>query len=142
MAPVARYLRMFAAAAVVAAVSGAAQAGHDYEAPVDLIAQEKVKRLIDIGEDVTFIDMRSAEDFANGRLPNAKSIPIDVLGHRWKEIPTGGRVVLYCACPPGQKDETYAFTLLLQEKYRNITVLEDGYAGWVKRGYPVEAASR
>ena len=44
--------------------------------------------------------------------------------------------------PPGQKDETYAFTLMLQEKYRNITVLEDGYAAWVKRGYPVEAVSR
>jgi len=142
MAPVARHILGLAAACFAATVSSSLQAGHDWEEPVDFIAQEKVKRLIDIGEDVVFIDMRSAEEFAKGHLPNAKSIPIEVLGQRWKEIPTSGRVVLYCTCPPGQKDETYAFTLMLQEKYRNITVLEDGYAAWVKRGYPVEAASR
>lgn len=130
------------AAALAAALGMNAQAGHDFEEPVDFVPQEKIKRLIDIGEDVVFIDMRSAEEFAKGHLPNAKSIPIDTLGHRWKEIPTSGRVVLYCSCPPGQRDETYAFTLMLQEKYRNVTVLEDGFAAWVTRGYPVEAASR
>lgn len=142
MAPVARYLRMLAAAVVVAAAGAHAQAGHDFEEPVDFVPQEKVKQLIDIGEDVVFIDLRSPEEFAKGHLPNAKSIPIDVLGHRWNEISKSGRVVLYCSCPPGQRDETYAFTLMLQEKYRNITVLEAGFADWVKRGYPVEAASR
>jgi rhodanese-related sulfurtransferase len=142
MAPVARYVRVFVAALFAATASAPSQAGHDYEEPVDFVSQEQIKKLIDIGEDVTFVDMRSAEDFARGHLPNAKSIPVDVLGHRWKEIPTSGRVVLYCACPPGQKDETYAFTLMRQEKYRNVTVLESGYAEWVKRGYPVEAASR
>jgi rhodanese-related sulfurtransferase len=141
MAPVARYVRAFAVAVIAAAVVATAQAGHDYEEPVDFVSPEQVKRLIDIGEDVTFVDMRSAEDFAKGHLPHAKSIPVDVLGHRWKEIPTSGRVVLYCTCPPGQKDETYAFTLMRQEKYRNITVLEAGYADWVKRGYPVEVGS-
>ena len=139
---VVRNLRTLLAAALVAAAGTGVQAGHDFEEPVDFVPQEKVKGLIDIGEDVVFIDMRSAEEFAKGHLPGAKSIPIDVLGHRWAEIPKSGRVVLYCACPPGQKDETYAFTLMLQEKYRNITVLEDGYAAWVKRGYPVEAVSR
>ena len=142
MAPVARYVPTFVAAALFAASGVSAQAGHDFEEPVDFVAQEKIKRLIDIGEEVTFIDMRSAEEFAKGHLPNAKSIPIETLGHRWKEIPTSGRVVLYCTCPPGQRDETYAFTLMLQEKYRNIAVLENGFAGWVKSGYPVEAASR
>jgi rhodanese-related sulfurtransferase len=141
MALAARYVRMLAAAAFVAAGT-VVQAGHDFEEPVDFVAPEKIKQLIDIGEDVVFIDLRSPEEFAKGHLPNAKSIPVDVLGHRWKEIPKSGRVVLYCACPPGQRDETYAFTLMLQEKYRNITVLEAGFADWVKRGYPVEAVSR
>jgi rhodanese-related sulfurtransferase len=142
MALVARYLRMFAAAAFVAAAGARAQAGHDFEEPVDFVPQEKIKQLIDIGEEVVFIDLRSTEEFAKGHLPNAKSIPIDLLGHRWKEVPKSGRVVLYCACPPGQRDETYAFTLMLQEKYRNVTVLEAGFAAWVKRGYPVEPAAR
>lgn len=142
MAPVARYVLIFAAAAFIAAASESVWAGHDFEEPVDFVSQEKVKKLVDIGEDVTFVDMRSTEEFAKGHLPGAKSIPIDVLGHRWQEIPKSGRVVLYCACPPGQKDEMFAFTLMRQEKYRNVTVLEDGFNDWVKRGYPVETASR
>ena len=142
MARVARYPGILAAAVLAAALAAPVQAGHDYEEPVDFVPQEKVKQLVEIGEDVVFIDMRSADEFAKGHLPGAKSIPVDVLGHRWQEIPRSGRVIMYCSCPPGQKDETYAFTLMQQEKYRNITVLEDGFAGWVKRGYPVEAASR
>jgi rhodanese-related sulfurtransferase len=131
-----------AAAVFAAAVSVTAYAGHDFEEPVDFVTPEQVKRLLDIGEEITFIDMRSTEEFAKGHLPNAKSIPVDVLGHRWKEVPTSGRVVFYCSCPPEQRDEMYAFTLMRQEKYRNITVLEVGYADWVKRGYPTETASR
>lgn len=138
----ARYVGILAAVILAAPLLAGAQAGHDYEEPVDFISQDQVKKLVDVGEDVVFIDLRSAEEFAKGHLPNAKSIPVDVLGHRWMEIPTSGRVVFYCACPPGQKDETYAFTLMRQEKYRNVTVLEAGYADWVKRGFPVEAASR
>lgn len=142
MQRIARCIGILAAVTLAASLIASAQAGHDYEEPVDFIPQDQVKRLVDIGEDVIFIDMRSPEDFAKGRLPGAKSIPIGVLGQRWKEIPTSGRVILYCACPPGQKDETYAFTLMLQEKYRNVRVLESGYADWIKRGYPVEAGSR
>jgi rhodanese-related sulfurtransferase len=142
MAPVARYLLGLWLAAVVAAGLGVdARAGHDYEEPVDFVSAEQAKRLLDIGEEVAFIDLRPAADFAKGHLPGARSIPIEAIGQRWKEIPTSGRVVLYCACPPGQKDETYAFTLMRQEKYRNVTVLEAGYADWVKRGYPTEKAT-
>ena len=142
MVPVARYIRSLTAAVVATALVGTAQAGHDYEEPVDFVSQEQVKKLIDIGEEVTFIDLRSAEDFAKGHLPNAKSIQVETLGLRWKEIPRSGRVVLYCACPPGEREETFAFALMRQEKYRNVTVLEAGYTGWVKRGFPVETALR
>ena len=142
MAPIAQYRRVLAAAFFAAVFAANAQAGHDYEEPVEFIAQQQVKKLIDIGEDVVFIDLRSTEEFGKGHLPGAKSIPVEALRERWKEIPTAGRVVLYCACPPGQKDEMYAFTLLRQEKYRNITFLEAGFAEWAKHGLPVETATR
>ena len=137
-----RHLRALAAAIFAVTFAGSAQAGHDYEEPIEFVTQEQVKKLFDIGEDVTFIDLRNPEDFAKGHLPNAKSIPVESLSKRWSEVPRSGRVVLYCACPPGQRDETFAFALMRQEKYRNVTVLEAGYAGWVKRGFPVETASR
>ena len=142
MPPIAQYRRTLTAAFLAAVFAANAQAGHDYEEPVEFIAQQQVKKLIDIGEDVIFIDLRSAADFGKGHLPGAKSIPIEMLRERWKEIPTSGRVVLYCACPPEQKDEMYAFTLLRQEKFRNISFLEAGFAEWAKRGLPVETATR
>ena len=109
-----QYRRALAAAFFAATFAANTQAGHDYEEPIEFIAQQQVKKLVDIGEDVVFIDLRSAEEFGKGHLPGAKSIPIEALRDRLKEIPTSGRVVLYCACPPGQKDEMYAFTLLRQ----------------------------
>jgi rhodanese-related sulfurtransferase len=142
MVLIAQYRRALVAAFFAAVFAANAQAGHDYEEPVEFIAQQQAKKLIDIGEEVIFIDLRSGEEFGKGHLPGAKSIPIETLRDRWKEIPTSGRVVLYCACPPGQKDEMYAFTLLRQEKYRNITFLEAGFAEWAKRGLPVETATR
>ena len=142
MAQVARYGIGLAAAFFAAAVAATALAGHDYEEPIEFISQQQVKKLIDIGEDVVFVDLRSPEEFAKARLPGAKSIPIDSLRDRLKEIPTSGRVVLYCVCPPGQQDEMYAFTLLRQEKYRNIAVLDAGFGEWVKRGLPVETPPR
>lgn len=137
-----RHLRALAAAIFAVTFAASAQAGHDYEEPVEFASGEQVKKLIDIGEEVTFIDLRSPEDFAKGHLPNAKSIPVESLGKRWSDIPRSGRVVFYCACPPGQRDETFAFALMRQEKYRNVTVLEAGYTGWVKRGFSIETASR
>ena len=141
MALFARYLVAMWLAVLAAGLGAVAQAGHDFEEPVEFTAAEQVKRLLDIGENVVFIDLRLAEEFSKGHLPSARSIPIETLGHRWKEIPTAGRVVLYCTCPPGQRDETYAYSLLRQEKYRNIAFLEAGYTEWVKRGYPIEAAT-
>ncbi len=139
MAPVARHLLVACLAGALSVASLPSRAGHDYEEPVDFTPADQVKQLLDIGERVTFVDIREAADYGKGHLPNAVSIPVSEFDHRWSEIPKTGRVVLYCACPPGQKDETYAFLLLRQQRYLNITFIDSGYAGWVKRGYPVAA---
>jgi len=140
----ARGARYLACTCVVAAFwlgGRAAQAGHDEEEPVNLIAPDQVKRLLDIGERIAFIDLREAGAFKQGHLPRARSVPIAELAGRWGEIPQAGRVVLYCPCPQGKRDETYAYLLLRKERYRNVSVLEGGYPEWVRRGYPVQADS-
>lgn len=139
MAPVARYLSAACLAGALSLASLPSRAGHDYEEPVAFTPADQVKQLLDIGEQVTFVDIREAADYGKGHLPKAISIPVSEFGHRWSEIPKTGRVILYCTCPPGQRDETYAFLLLRQQRYLNITFIDGGYAGWVKRGYPVAA---
>jgi rhodanese-related sulfurtransferase len=86
------------------------------------------------------IDLRPAKEFQEKRLPGARSIPINELTKRFEEIPRIGRVVLYCACQIYDVADKAVF--LEYRGYRNVFVMPEGYAGWLKRGYPVETTRR
>lgn len=45
----------------------------------------------------TFVDVRSAAEFANGNAPGTINIPLQELGSRLSEIPKSSPVVLCCA---------------------------------------------
>jgi len=132
-------------AVVLALPPLAARAGHD-QVEDDLvyflpIAAERAKRLLDAGETIWFVDLRSVEDFKQQRVPGAHSIPLHDLSKRYQRIPTDGRVVLYCGCAEGNIEEGYAYQVLRGFGYRNVSVLEGGFAEWLRLGYPVEKAT-
>ena len=114
-----------------------AKAGHDDET-IETIPAERVKTMLDGGEQIIFVDLRSPGDFEKSRLPGARSIPIGDIQKRSAEIPKSGRVILYCSCPPGGLDESYSFLSLRSKGFRNVSVLAEGFDGWLKRKYPVE----
>ncbi len=119
-------------------MAGPAFAFHDGVGPgsAPVVSAEMTQRLREAGEPLSFIDLRPAEEFKTGHLPGARSIPFwDVL-KRYAEIPRTGRVILYCACSLNEVQPAYQF--LWDHGYRNVAFLEDGFPGWVKRGYPVE----
>lgn len=97
---------------------------------------EYVKRLIDEGDQPIFVDLRPAQDFARGRLPGARSVPLGDLRRRVADVPRAGRVVLYCACTHEEMAAAHQF--LQDQGYRNISVLDEGVEGWRKRGYPLD----
>jgi rhodanese-related sulfurtransferase len=113
----------------------AVRAGHDDEY-VDTIPAERVKKLLDSGEKIFLVDLRPGGDFQKARLPGAISIPISELQKRHQEIPKSGRVILYCACPPGGVDEAYSYLALRGKGHRNVSVLEEGFSGWSQRKFP------
>lgn len=113
-----------------------ASAGHGTGGPVLAIPAEYAKRLLDEGDQPIFVDLRPAGEFRKSRLPGARSLPLSELRRRYAEIPRTSRVILYCACPPLEVQAAYQF--LRDEGYRNISVMEEGFPGWVKRGYPLE----
>ena len=112
-------------------------AGHDDEY-IETISAERTKKLLDGGEKLVFVDLRPAGDFQKMRLPGALSIPIAELSKRLGEIPKAGRVILYCACPPGGVDESYSYLMLRGKGYRNVAVLENGVSAWAQRKLPIE----
>jgi rhodanese-related sulfurtransferase len=117
-----------------------ARAGHGVEDTVDNITSERVKQLLDSGEKLVFIDLRPVPDYQKDRLPGARSIPMPELAKRYPEVPKSGRVVLYCECKHAEVADRAIF--LEYRGHRNIFVMPEGYSGWVRRGYPLEAARR
>jgi rhodanese-related sulfurtransferase len=115
-------------------------AGHGLEDAVDNLSADRVKQLMDAGEKLVFIDLRPAKEYQERRLPGARSIPFAEVASRFSEIPKSGRVVLYCDCKPNDVADRAFF--LEYRGYRNIFIMPEGFAGWVKRGYPLETARR
>lgn len=113
-----------------------AGAGHGTGGPVLSLPAPYVKRLLDEGDPLIFVDLRLPDDFKRERLPKARSVPLRELLRRYAEVPRTGRVILYCDCLPEEIEAAYQF--LRDQGYRNISVMEEGFPGWVKRGYPVE----
>jgi rhodanese-related sulfurtransferase len=114
-------------------------AGHGEE-PVQMISPERVKFLLDNKEKIFFVDLRTPKEYQQRHLPGARSIPVAELEKRFGEIPRTGRVILYCSCRPG--DDSFAYYLLRDNDYGNISVIDDGFDGLVKRKFPLESGKR
>jgi 3-mercaptopyruvate sulfurtransferase SseA len=72
-----------------------AQQQEDPSIPITFIGVESVKQRLDADQPPLLVDVRSAEEYANGHLPKAVSIPLEVLSARMTEIPSDIPVVLY-----------------------------------------------
>ena len=123
-------------ATAVLLVSGMrAEADHGW-APVLTIDADSAKSLMDRGERVEPVDLRSPVEFKAGRLPRARSVPIADLPDRVDEVPRSGIVVLYCGCPHDQLLRAYQF--LRGRRHTNVFVLEGDIDAWRGQGYPLE----
>jgi rhodanese-related sulfurtransferase len=121
--------------AIGLAATGAAHAGHDSVPAVPVVRSDYVKALLDAREPVVLVDFRKASEYRAGHLPGAMSLPITELDRRFREIPAGARVILYCQCPLEEIATAYVF--LQGQGYRNQAVLEDGVDGWMRQRYPL-----
>jgi rhodanese-related sulfurtransferase len=105
-------------------------------APVLTIDAESAKSLMDRGERVEPLDLRSATEFQAGRLPRARSLPLRELPDRVDEVPQRGIVVLYCGCQRAELLRAYQF--LRGRRHANVYVLEGGIEAWQQLGYALE----
>ena len=73
------------------------------------------------------VDVRSAEEYALGTIPNAISIPIDDLRSRMNELPKHKNIYIFCQI--GLRGYL-AQRILIQNGYENVKNISGGYALW------------
>jgi rhodanese-related sulfurtransferase len=92
-------------------------------------------------EDAHVIDVREAEEFAKGHLPDARHIPLAKLADRIGEIEKfKGKPVIVC-CASGMRSSR-ACGQLGKLGFSNVHNLAGGIDAWVGAGYPIKKGTR
>lgn len=105
--------------------------GRDGMSPVSL---KELRQLIRDG-DVTVIDVRPADEFAAGHVPDAISVPVPELRRRLREIPKGREVIAYCR----GRYCVYSLeaVMLLRKAGHRARRADEGFPDWKAAGFPV-----
>mgnify|MGYP002776316994 CR=1 FL=1 len=92
-------------------------------------------------EDAQVIDVREADEFAGGHLPDARNLPLAKLAERAGEIEKfKGKPVIVC-CASGMRSAK-ACKELTKLGFANVQSLAGGIDAWVGAGYPVKKGTR
>lgn len=107
-----------------------------FSAPEKLDAENRAGLLQKARQgDVVVLDVRPEEEFRQGHLPHARSIPLAELKRRLAELPTDKEIVAYCRGPFCLMSNE-AVELLKARGYR-ASKIADGLPEWVAAGMPV-----
>jgi rhodanese-related sulfurtransferase len=85
------------------------------------------------------VDVRTAEEFAQGHVPGARNIPVDQLEARLAELEPYKAGGVYVICQTGGRSARAA-SELSGHGFRAYNVL-GGTAGWKTGGFPIETSS-
>lgn len=86
-------------------------------------------------EDAVIIDVRTADEFGSGHIPNARHIPLADLERRAPEIAKSGKPVILC-CATGARSAAATDTLQ-KAGIESVFNLTGGMQAWQQAGQPV-----
>ncbi|MGV7208200.1 rhodanese-like domain-containing protein [Oxalobacteraceae bacterium A2-2] len=96
---------------------------------------QEVTLLINRGK-TTILDVRDAQEFSAGHLPDAKNIPLKDLPQRVSELDKLKNRAVVVVCQKGTR--AFAASALLQKAgFADVVNLEGGIAAWQKAGLPL-----
>ena len=88
-------------------------------------------------EEAQIIDVRDADEFANGHLPNAKNIPLAKLAERVGEIEKFKDQAILVCCAAGMRSAKGCGELT-KLGFTKVNSLHGGVDAWVGAGYPIK----
>jgi len=98
------------------------------------IRATEAKGLLATKKSVYLLDVRTPEEFRQGRIQGAVLIPINEVERRIGEIPRNRPIVVYCAV--GSRSGLVA-GFLSQKGYGEVYNVTDGIVGWYRNGFPI-----
>lgn len=116
----------------VSAVAAAADSGQALGSVPQVMPADVAPQLAD-GQ-ITVVDIRSANEWAEGHLPSAIHIPLGYLGDHVTELPAGKPVVVQCQL--GNRSQIGA-SLLRKLGRQSVMNLVGGITAWQGAGLPV-----
>ena len=81
------------------------------------------------------IDVRQANEYAQGHVPGAILMPLDKLESRLSELPT--EEPIYVICRSGNRSQQ-ASEILMKKGFKDIRNVQGGTLAWLEAGYAVE----
>jgi len=94
-----------------------------------------------INDDAVVIDLRSAESFGRGHIPNARNIPSADLDARLGQLEPYKAKQIVAVCDTGVSSNRAVMTLR-KNGFDSVFGLRGGMTGWGQAGYPVVSGKK
>ena len=99
------------------------------------ITSRDAKALLDKNKGIYLLDVRTPQEYSQGKLAGSVLIPIGEFERRIGEVPKNKTIVVYCAV--GSRSKPVA-NFLAQQGYNDVYNMTDGIVGWYRNGFPVQ----
>jgi rhodanese-related sulfurtransferase len=99
------------------------------------ISAREAKALLDKDKSIYLLDVRTPQEYSQGKLAGSVLIPIGEFERRVREVPKNKTIVVYCAV--GARSKPVA-SFLTQQGYKNVYNVTDGLVGWYRNGFPIQ----
>lgn len=107
-------------------------------AQIRFISATHLKKMIDSGEPLRLVDVRSREDYAKEHIKGAISMPLDSLDKAKEQLKADDPIIVYCdsfVCSAS----TSAAKMLTNMGFKNVRDYKGGLREWKMSGFPTES---
>lgn len=99
------------------------------------ISSRDARGLLEKNGNALLLDVRTPQEYRQGRIAGAVLIPIGEFERRIGEVPGNRAIIVYCAV--GSRSKPVA-QFLAQRGYREVYNMADGIVGWYRNGFPIQ----
>jgi rhodanese-related sulfurtransferase len=118
----------------------ASPSGTEEEKPEEINSVARAMEIFDNGN-VLFVDARSSDNYEDGHIPGAISLPVGQFDEQIESLlnrySSDQPIVTYCSGRTCEDSHDLA-QFLSDAGFTNVRIFIDGFPGWKAEGYPVE----